>query len=74
VSFSENRRKYRAEGGKVGRKSGSAETTEEFLTKHSDVVKLLKKGMSIRNVAKITQKSTKTVQKVKNMAFSKILN
>ena len=58
-------KKFRADGGVVGRKAGSNESIEEFLTKHNDVVKLLKKGTSIRNVAKITEKSTKTIQKVK---------
>jgi len=59
--------KYRNDGGKVGRKTGSKETNADFLKKHSDVVKLLKKKISIRNVAEITKKSTKTVQKVKHL-------
>ena len=59
--------KFRAEGGRVGRKSGSQESKDEFLKKHNDVVRLLKKNTSIRNVAKLTDKSTKTVQKVKNL-------
>ena len=56
---------YRNNGGKVGRKTGTKENQEQFLEKHKDIVKLLKKGLSIRNVATLTSKSTKTVQKVK---------
>jgi DNA invertase Pin-like site-specific DNA recombinase len=60
-------KKYRNDGGKVGRKSGSTESKDEFLKKHNDVVKLLKKNTSIRNISKLTEKSTKTIQKVKNL-------
>jgi len=58
---------FRNQGGIVGRKPGSNEDKSDFLTKHNDVAKLLKKGMSIRNVAQLTKKSTKTIQKVKNL-------
>lgn len=58
---------FRNQGGVVGRKPGSNEDKSDFLTKHNDVSKLLKKGMSIRNVAQLTKKSTKTIQKVKNL-------
>lgn len=54
-------------GGVVGRKIGSNEDKSDFLSKHNDVAKLLKKVMSIRNVAQLTKKSTKTIQKVKNL-------
>jgi len=59
------RRNYIKNGGKVGRKKGSVMTDEELLVKHSDVVKLLKKGISIRNTSSITEKSVFTIQKVK---------
>lgn len=58
---------FRSQGGVVGRKIGSNEDKSDFLLKHNDVAKLLKKGMSIRNVAQLTKKSTKTIQKVKNL-------
>ncbi|MBN1415654.1 MAG: recombinase family protein [Bacteroidales bacterium] len=62
--------RYMADNGSVGRKSGSIESKEKFLQKHSDAVRLLNKGISIRNVAQLTGKSTKTIQKVKtNMDF-----
>ncbi len=55
-------------GGKVGRKSGSIETEEETLQKHSDVLKLLKKKLSIRQISGLTNKSTNTILKVKSTA------
>lgn len=53
----------------VGRKTGSSETEEEILKKHTDVVKLLKKKLSIRHISGLTNKSTNTVLKVKNTAI-----
>jgi DNA invertase Pin-like site-specific DNA recombinase len=55
-------------GGKVGRKSGSIETEEEAIQKHNDIVKLLKKKLTIRQIAGLTNKSTNTVLKVKSTA------
>ena len=56
-------------GGKVGRKLGSIETEEETIQKHSDVLKLLKKKLSIRQISGLTNKSTNTVLKVKSTAL-----
>jgi DNA invertase Pin-like site-specific DNA recombinase len=56
-------------GGKVGRKSGSIETEEETIQKHTDVLKLLKKKLSIRQISGLTNKSTNTVLKVKSTAL-----
>jgi DNA invertase Pin-like site-specific DNA recombinase len=56
-------------GGKVGRKSGSIETEEETIQKHSDVLKLLKKKLSIRQISGLTNKSTNTILKVKSTAL-----
>ncbi len=56
-------------GGKVGRKKGSIETEDETLQKHTDVVKLLKKKLSIRHISGLTNKSTNTILKVKNTAI-----
>lgn len=55
-------------GGKVGRKSGSIETEEETIQKHNDIVKLLKKNLTIRQISGLTNKSTNTVLKVKSTA------
>lgn len=58
--------RHRSLGGRVGRKPESFESKDKFLKKHSDAIRLLKKGISIRNVARLTGKSTKTIQKVRN--------
>jgi DNA invertase Pin-like site-specific DNA recombinase len=55
-------------GGKVGRKSGSIKTEEETIQKHSDILKLLKKKLSIRQISGLTNKSTNTILKVKSTA------
>ncbi len=49
----------------VGRKNG--DTDEKVLNRHSDVVKLIKRNISIRNKAAITNKSTNTILKVKRL-------
>ncbi len=59
------RQKYIKEGGTLGRRKGSQETTNTFLAKHKDVVKFLKSGQSVRNTMVLTSKSSGTVQKVK---------
>ena len=52
----------------IGRKKGSIETEEETIHKHSDVLKLLKKKLSIRQISGLTNKSTNTILKVKSTA------
>lgn len=49
-----------------GRKKGSIETEEETIHKHSDIVKLIKKKLTVRQISGLTNKSTNTVLKVKN--------
>ena len=56
-------------GGKVGRKSGSIETEEETIQKHTDILKLLKKKLTIRQISGLTNKSTNTILKVKSTAL-----
>jgi DNA invertase Pin-like site-specific DNA recombinase len=56
-------------GGKVGRKTGSIETEEETIQKHTDIVKLLKKNLTIRQISGLTNKSTNTILKVKSTAL-----
>ncbi len=51
----------------VGRKKGNIDSDEIILKRHSDIVKLLKRNISIRNIAAITNKSTNTVLKVKKL-------
>lgn len=52
-------------GVRLGRPHGSSTSSEEFLKKHRDIVRLLKEKHSIRNAAKIAGKGISTVQKVK---------
>lgn len=56
----------RRKGVVLGRKVGSTIKPADLLKKHDDVVKLLGKGYSIRNVAAITGKSKGTVENVKH--------
>lgn len=51
----------------VGRKKGSIDSDETILDRHADVAKLLKRGISIRNISAITNKSSNTVLKVKRI-------
>ena len=60
-------KKYRASGGKVGRKTGSTISTKELLVKHADIVRLLKKERSIREISKLVNKSTTTILKIKKL-------
>ena len=56
-------------GGKVGRKPGHTISDEDLLKKYPEVVKLLKRGLSVRQVSKLTENtSTTTVMKVKATA------
>ena len=52
-------------GGKLGRKVGSVKTTEQKKEEHKDIIFYLKKGYSVRNVAKLCNKGISTVQRVK---------
>ena len=56
---------YIAKGGKLGRNIGSVKTTEKKKEEYKQVIALLKKGNSIRNIAKIAGVSISTVQRVK---------
>lgn len=57
-------------GGKVGRKSGSIELDDEFIKKHTEVIKYLKKGYSYRQISVLTNnKSVNTIMKVKKTAL-----
>ena len=54
-------------GVQLGRPVGSRMTNEQILQKYPDVVKRLKKGLSIRDTAAACNISTYTVQKVKKL-------
>lgn len=64
--FQSGYRNYINNGGKVGRKPGHTISDGDFLKKYSEVVKLLKRGLSIRQISKLTENtSTTTILKVK---------
>lgn len=56
---------YIANGGKLGRRKGSCKTTERKKEEYKEVISLLRKGYSVRNVAKLGGVSTSTVQRIK---------
>lgn len=59
------RRLYIERGGRLGRKVGSVKTIEQKREQHKDIISYLKRGYSIRNVAKLTGKGVSTVQRIK---------
>ena len=61
------RKQYIEKGGKLGRKAGSVKTEEQIRTEYRDVISLLRKGYSIRDVAKLNGKGISTVQRVKRL-------
>lgn len=67
ISFRLNsgRARYIANGGKLGRKTGSTKSREKMKEEYKEVISLLRKGISIRNVAKLSGKSISTVQRIR---------
>lgn len=59
------RKLYIERGGKLGRKVGSIKTTEQKREEYRDIISYLKRGYSVRNVAKLTNKGVSTVQRIK---------
>jgi DNA invertase Pin-like site-specific DNA recombinase len=59
------RKLYIEKGGKLGRKVGSVKTTEQKREDHKDIISYLKRGYSVRNTAKLTNKGVSTVQRIK---------
>lgn len=59
------RKLYIERGGKLGRKVGSIKTTEKKREEYRDIISYLKRGYSVRNVAKLTSKGISTVQRIK---------
>ena len=59
------RERAKEKGVKMGRPEGSKMLDKDFLAKYPEVAKKLRKGLSIREVAKICGVSSTTVQRVK---------
>ena len=58
-----------AKGGRPGRKRGSVKTEEKKREEYRETIALLKKGYSVRNIAKLQGIGVSTVQRVKNQSI-----
>jgi DNA invertase Pin-like site-specific DNA recombinase len=58
-------RKFKENGGKVGRKVGSVKSRERKQEEYGKVIRSLRAGKSVRDTAKICEVSVSTVQRVK---------
>lgn len=63
-------RSRKAKGLTTGRKVGSIESTDKFLSKHGDIKKYLAKGYSSREIQKLCHCSPNTIGKVKSIIHS----
>ena len=54
---------YRANGGKVGRKEGYRKSDIDMREQYAEEIRLLRKGISLRNISKITGTSINTIRK-----------
>lgn len=61
------RRRYIEGGGRLGRPKGSVKTTEKKMEEYKEVITLLKKNYTIRDVSKLSGKSISSVQRVKKL-------
>ena len=59
------RKLYIERGGKLGRKVGSTKSTEQKREEYKDIISYLKRGYSVRNIAKLSGKGISTVQRIK---------
>lgn len=60
---------FRDKGGKVGRKQGYKKSTEDMKEEYAEEIRLLRKGISLRNVSKITHTSINTLRKVRDLTI-----
>lgn len=63
--LSQGRELAKSKGVKMGRKVGSVESREKKAEKHADVIRCLKKGLSIRDTAKLCNVGISTAQRIK---------
>ena len=54
---------YKKSGGKLGRKTGYRKSKEQKQEQYAGVIKLLKKGYSVRNIAKIESVGISTIMR-----------
>ena len=60
------RANYIANGGKLGRRKGSTKSEEKLKEEYKETIALLKKGYSIRNIARLQGIGISTIQRIKN--------
>lgn len=60
------RANYISKGGRLGRKVGSNKTEEKKKEEYKETILLLRKGYSVRNVAKLQGLGLSTVQRIRN--------
>jgi len=58
---------YRANGGKVGRKEGYRKSEADMREQYAEEIRLLRKGISLRNISKITGVSVNTIRKCQSL-------
>ena len=63
--LSQGRELAKSKGVKMGRKKGSVKSHEQKASEYQQVIKSLKKGLSVRDAAKVCNVSVSTVQRVK---------
>ena len=61
------RKRYIENGGKLGRPQGSVKTTEQKMNEYKEVITLLRKNYTMRDVAKLSGKSVSSVQRIKKL-------
>ncbi len=59
------RKRYIEKGGRLGRRKDSIKTADQKKEEYQEVIEYLKKGYTIRDVAKLSGKGVSTVQRVK---------
>lgn len=58
---------YRANGGKVGRKEGYRKSNDDMKVQYAEEIRLLRKGISLRNICRITGTSINTIRKCQSL-------
>ena len=64
---------YRANGGKVGRKEGYRKSETDMREQYAEEIRLLRKGISLRNISKITGTSINTIRKCQSLIQKKFV-
>lgn len=62
---------YIKNGGRVGRQSGYKKSAQKLYQEYSEEIRLLKKGISLRNISKLTGTSVNTLRKCKELIRNK---